>query len=497
MFIFQFAVLADNDNLTEVFQDLDLANHYKSLNHHNPLMAHKFGADPAGMVHDGRLYVYMTNDIIERDNQGNIVENTYGQITTINRISSADLVNWTDHGEINIGSRGTGKATWAGLSWAPDATYKIIDGEDKFFLYFSNNANSVGVLTSDSPVGPFEDPLGRALISRSTENVGGVEWLFDPGVFIDDDGKGYLYFGGGVPEGQGEMPNTARAVQLGDDMISLAGRPEVVEAPFFFEAAYMNKIEDTYYFSYSTNFASRFGAEGEHRPSAGTIAYMTSESPMGPWEYQDVILQNPGSFFGSGGNNHHSLIKFNDQWYMLYHSQILQDSMDYTGGYRSTHIDKVTIAEDGTIKPIVATRRGVEQVKSLNPYQVNEAETMAWSSGISVKETNEPSENFPLNMVVTDMNDGSYIGVSGVDFGQDGAYSFTAKVACDSDGNAIKIVAGYINDDAIGYLEVPNTGSLDNFEKVSIDLENLSGEHNLFFIFAGEAFYFDAWSFEK
>lgn len=49
---------------------------------------------------------------------------------------------------------------------------------------------------------------------------------------------------------------------------------------------------------------------------------------------------------------------------------------------------------------------------------------------------------------------------------------------------------------AIGYLEVPNTGSLNNFEEVTIDVTNITDKKDLFFIFAGEGFQFDAWSFK-
>src|SRR5690606_40051375 len=56
---------------------------------------------------------------------------------------------------------------------------------------------------------------------------------------------------------------------------------------------------------------------------------------------------------------------------------------------------------------------------------------------------------------------GSFIGLAGVDFGLNGPDTFTAKVASVTDGNVIKIVAGNINGEAIGYLKVPNTGSLD------------------------------------
>ena len=79
---------------------------------HNPLITQRFGTDPFAMVYDGRVYVYTTNDVYEYEN-GKIKSNSYGKINTINCISSADLVNWTDHGTIPV----TQIAKWASNSW--------------------------------------------------------------------------------------------------------------------------------------------------------------------------------------------------------------------------------------------------------------------------------------------------------------------------------------------------------------------------------------------
>ena len=480
----------------ERFEQIRLARPYKPLGQHNPIMSHRFGADPYAMVYGDRVYVYSTNDIFARDGAGNIVDNHYGHIHTINRVSSVDLVNWTDHGWIDVGPLGTGKARWAGNSWAPAATYKEIDGKDRFFLYFANSGNGIGVLTSASPVGPWVDPIGRPLVSRSTPNAN-VVWLFDPAVVTDDDGKSYLYFGGGVPEGQGEMPGTARVVELGSDMVSLAGIPQVVEAPWFFEAAFVNKIGSRYYYSYMTNWANREGAVGPHRPASGQIVYMSSDHPKGPWEYQGLILANPGQFFGSWGNNHHSIVEFQGDWYIFYHTQTLQDAMGVKGGYRSTHIDRLTLTEEGEFLPVRATRQGVTQLRHLNPYQRTEAETIAWSAGVNTARTKEPSAVFgEINMVVTEMSDGSWLGVAGVDFGPGGPKRFTAKVASVVPGNVMKIAYDRPDGEAVGFVEVPVTGSLDHFAEVTVEVDGPGGVHDLFFVFAGDGFYFDAWEFE-
>ena len=210
------------------FKSLKVSKCYTSVKNHNPLITQRFGADPFAMVYDGRAYVYTTNDVYEYEN-GKIKSNSYGKINTINCISSADLVNWTDHGTIPV----TQIAKWASNSWAPCAAWREVDGKVKFFLYFANSAGGIGVLEADSPTGPWKDPLGRALITKSTPNCADVTWLFDPAILIDDDGSAYLYFGGGIPGEQYAHPKTARVVKLKDNMIILDGTRVTIVGPFF------------------------------------------------------------------------------------------------------------------------------------------------------------------------------------------------------------------------------------------------------------------------
>ncbi len=485
------------ENPEKLFENIELAEAYKAVGYHNPLMSQRFGADPYAMVYGDRVYVYMTNDVVEYDGDGNPKENTYSKINSLGCISSDDLVNWTDHGLIKVGGYGGG-SIWANNSWAPAAIHKKINGKDQFFLYYANNASSIGVLRSDSPVGPFLDPLGKPIITKQTENCSDITWLFDPAVFTDDDGKSYLYFGGGVPAGREEMPNTARVVELGEDMISLAGAPVVIEAPYLFEDSGINKIGDTYYYTYCSNWASRDNAVGPYKPGTAEIIYMTSDHPMGPWEYQGSILQNPGRFFGTWGNNHHCMINFKDKWYMFYHTQLLQDSMGIKGGYRSTHVDEVTINEDGSIQNIKASRFGVEQLQNLDPYQVTEAETFAWMGGVSTGKAGIDSSTYgTVNYALTDLTTGSWIGLSNVDFGDTAPTSFTAKVSSEFTGNLIRITVDSADGEVLGYLEVPNTGSTAEYKEITVEIKGVNGIHNMFFTFCGEGFRFDTWSFAK
>lgn len=141
-------------------EEIEITQSYKGVEDTNPLITQRFGADPYAMVYKDTVYIYMTADALEYDKDKNINENTYSKIHHINVISTKDMVNFTDHGSINVASS-TGIAKWAKNSWAPTAAWKKIDGKDQFFLYFADAGGGIGVLQADTPVGPFRDPLKK------------------------------------------------------------------------------------------------------------------------------------------------------------------------------------------------------------------------------------------------------------------------------------------------------------------------------------------------
>ncbi|GIQ64507.1 hypothetical protein PACILC2_30750 [Paenibacillus cisolokensis] len=462
----------------------------------NPLVSHKFGADPYALVYRDRVYVYATYDQFEYDAAGEVKDNTYGRINKLSVISSDDLMNWTDHGAVHAAGP-DGAAKWASQSWAPAAAHKVIDGKDKFFLYFANNASGIGVLAGDSPTGPWVDPIGKPLIARTSPAAQGVTWLFDPAVLVDDDGQAYIYFGGGVPEGKEDMPNTARVMRLGDDMVSVVGEAAVIPAPFMFESAGINKVNGVYYYTYCSNFYS--GVRPEGSPPAGEIAYMTSDSPMGPWTYRGTMLSNPGHFFGVGGNNHHAIFRLRDDWYVAYHAQTLSKAMGVPKGYRSTHLNRVFFNDDGTIQPVAADLKGVEQLKPLDPYVRVEAETMAWNAGIAVEPFGTEG-GAEAGLAVADIDDGDWTAVSKADFG-DGAAAVKASVKSLGAGGAIELRLDGPEGRLIGTLAVPATDGSDRWIETTTAVTGTEGVHDLYLVFRGKAgektFLFDWWQFER
>jgi len=402
-------------------------------------------ADPGALVSNGRLYLYNSND------DDSPVEGGY-QMKSIICVSSSDLKNWTDHGEV---LRVPAFASWAGDSWAP----AVIERNAKFFLYFGNSGNGVGVAASDSPTGPFKDAKGSALVDSSTPGATGTNsWLFDPSIFIDTDGQAYLTFGGNGDD-------NARVIKVNSDMISVSGSAIALSIKDFFEASWLFKRNDLYYFTYSTT------------PDTGMrIDYLTSTSPTSGYTYRGVVADQPPS---NGSNNHHSDFEFNGNWYHAYHNRLVSTQAGIPTTYRrNLGLERLEFAADGAIQEVSYTTDGVPQLANLNPYQRVEAETTNAQSGI---ETETCSEG---GMDVTHLDDGDWIKVRGVDFGT-GAKSFSARVASASGGGNIELRLNRLTGTLIGTCSVVATGGAQTWADTTCSVSGASGVQDLYLKFSG------------
>jgi arabinoxylan arabinofuranohydrolase len=496
-----------------------LSNSWKIWGHHNALITQGFGADPTAIEYDGRLYIFASNDTVLFNESGAIANGTYsGGIQGIRSISSADMVNWTDHGVLNIagpaftdplvpgGTPIISPGTYAERSWAPAIEMKEFDGVPKFFLYYANSGNGIGVINAPHPTGPWTSPLDKLLIDRNTPTCAAsgdvkVTTLFDPGVMVDDDGKGYIFFGGGD-----DTRDTAsgRRARLGDDMISLDGDPEVFMVPSLFEASDINKINGRYYFSYVLNNSAV-------SPLSNTqIAYMLAleDDPMGDFDSPVGFMRAANAQLSSDdNNNHHAIFRFKDNYYIAYHASRVKYAMgaNKNGGYyRSSHIDNITINPDGSISPVTMTSAGVEQVGNFDPYVQNEAETIGIMGGIFTRADDDASNG----MVVTAIDSGDWVALYGVDFGSAGARSFTARVRTPDTPDYVGAIelrldptktgeatginnittartSGIEGGDVIGRLVIKAVpGQEGKYASVTIDLDQtVTGIHNLVFVF--------------
>jgi arabinoxylan arabinofuranohydrolase len=161
---------------------------------------------------------------------------------------------------------------------------------------------------------------------------------------------------------------------------------------------------------------------------------MVSDDPTNPdsWVYKGEYGAHT-----SAPNNHSHLHKFQGNYYYLYHDHSLMDAMKSKGAagsnsslYRSICVNKATVNEEtATINKVTLNLTGVTKIKNLDPYELQQAETMATSGGIEYehftnitpktslnKLGNEASENLQVQMKA-----GSWIQLRNVDFGTTGA----------------------------------------------------------------------------
>ena len=446
----------------------------------NPLISNIFCADPTAVEYEGRLYVYGTNDQQQYEAVGAEGSNTYEHIKSLVMLSTDDMVNWTYHGTIDVGEI----SPWAIASWAPSVVSRVEeDGKTHFYLYYSNSGWGVGVLTADSPTGPWTDPLGKSIIDGNTKGLDGCKTPFDPGVVIDDEGTGWLSFGGGE--------DSARIVRLGSDMISLDSDIKKIPSSYHFEASELNFINGTYVYTYNNDWSThlKWGYPKTERAPACSMAYLTTKTPLDPdsWEYRDYYFKNPGEAGMEYSNNHTHLQKYKDRYYLFYHSLFPQKALGTEGGFRSLCVNEAVVDEETvTIGRVSADKNGAEQIKPLDPFAVNQAETAFSSADVSYNDTDAAG-----NMTVSSSADGgkaAVVWVKGADFGS-GASSFAVKAK--GKGRIEVYLDG--KDTLVGAAEFDSKDMKIVCAKLK---KKISGEHDIYFVISQNA-EFDEWQFVK
>lgn len=302
------------------------------MNAKNPIIASIFTADPSAHVwEDGRIYIYASHDMDPP--RGCDLMDRY------HVFSSDDLANWVDEGEILRSDDVSWGRPEGGFMWAPDCAYR----NGTYFFYYPHPSGSdwndtwkIGVATSDKPASGFVD---RGYI----EGLGGFA-MIDPCVFQDDDGRAYMYYGGG---------GVCHGGELNDDMMSIKGEmADMTGLADFHEAAWTFKRDGVYYLTYADNLHDN-----------NRMRYATSEHPLGPWTYRGIFLEPTGC-----STTHGSVVQFKGRWYLFYHNQAISDQ----GNLRSVCIDELQFDEDGAIRTVRQTEEGVRAVQAGSSARVNE-----------------------------------------------------------------------------------------------------------------------------
>ena len=272
-----------------------------------------------------RVYIYGSHD--------SRITDYCGREQVVWSASVDSLNNWRYDGEILAVSKNAkgeiiNADSLADVLFAPDVTLVTDkDGKKTYYLYPNDQHGGRNglIAKSDRPDGPFEVCNWSKNDPNATDGV----LAFDPGVFVDDDGRVYGYWGFGESNGAELDPATMATVKPGTKIVNhmISGYKEPGQFRFF-EASSIRKIKDKYVFIYS-----RFTEEGEFGlPTTNyTLAYAYSDKPLGPWTYGGTIIDGrarekdeQGNVIASAnvsGNTHGSICEINGQWYVFYHRQ--------------------------------------------------------------------------------------------------------------------------------------------------------------------------------
>ena len=301
---------------------------------HNPVLD-GFYADPDILYAEktGKFYLYPTSDGFY--NWGGYYFKTF---------SSDNLVDWKDEGVIlNLRK----DVSWANHNaWAPCIIEKKIDGEYKYFFYFTAQ-QKIGVAVADNPEGPFVD-IGKALIDWKPDGINRGQEI-DPDVFSDPKtGKSYLYWGNGYMVG----------VELSDDMLSIKKETLTIMTPdnTFREGTYVFYRNGTYYFMWS---------EDDTRSPNYKVRYAKSKTPLGKLtipENNIVIQKDLEQEILRTGHNSAIQIPGKDEWYLVYHRFTYPKGKNigrFAGFNREVCINKLEFDENGNIIEVKPTLEGI------------------------------------------------------------------------------------------------------------------------------------------
>lgn len=404
----------------------------------NPIVpAGMYIADPEAHVwKDGKLYLYGSRD--ESDDHWC----SYSHHV----LSTSDMKKWTVT-ENAFASKGPNDQVpyHDELLFAPDCAYK----DRTYYLYYCSpgKTKTEGVATSSSPNGPFVN--GKKMKGA---------YQIDPAVLVDDDGQGYYYWGQSKPKVAKLKPNMIE-IDSTTTVEPLDAKGNIA----FHEGSSIRKIGKLYYFVF---------ADDSRRDKPTCLGYAIGKSPMGPFEYKGVLIDNfdcdPASW-----NNHGSIQNFNNHWYVFYHR-----STNNSQKFRKACIEPIYINKDGSINEVEMTSQGAG--KPLDAKAITESEWACQLSG-NVRITPLPSTDMKSEGLSAIQN-GDYVAYKYLDF-KKGINGFEIK-ATTATPLTIEIRQDSKEGNIIGTCVIePNA----NYQIVTTTIKNsLKGKHSLYLTFKND-----------
>jgi beta-xylosidase len=288
----------------------------------NPIIHHKFTADPTALVHSGTIYLYTGHDEAPPGREEYIMHEWLC-------FSSKNMTDWQEH---------SSPLRATDFKWAKGDAYasKVIFHNNRFYWFVSVShatipGKALGVAISESPTGPFIDAIGSALINQQMIPDAGLELVnLDPTVLIDDDNEAHLIWGN----------SKCYYTKLSADLLTIKEPIRTLSLPSFTEGSNLHAHNRWYYLSYGSGFHEK-------------VAYAMSRDPEGPWEYKGILNEIPGNC----QTNRPAIVDFKGKSYFFYHNGALPNGGSHR---RSVCLDYLHYNADDTIKRIIMTSEGLE-----------------------------------------------------------------------------------------------------------------------------------------
>ncbi len=410
----------------------------------NPSITSQYTADPTARVFNGIMYLYPSHDILAKEGRG---RPGWFCMEDYHVFSSADLIHWTDHGVIVSQDKVPWVKPDSYSMWAPDCICR----NGKYYFYFPSTPRdsshgkwfAIGVALAAHPEGPFipqPEPI---------RNVHGI----DPNVFIDKDGQAYLYWAAG----------NIFAAKLEENMLELASEPVILqtlptkglkEGPFLFER------KGIYYLTYP-----------HVRDRTECLEYATGDNPLGPFTVRGLIMEESPT---GCWTNHQSIVEFNDQWYLFYHHNDLSPGFDKA---RSVRIDSLFFNNDGTIRKVMPTYRGVGTTEATGFIEPDRYSRIS-DSGASIDFLDTLDRFRGWKTILAGSN--AWVQYNSVDFGKRALQRILLRVNT-AGGGRLQIHTDAFDGPMIGEAVVP--ASAEGWRVVTIPLVRFTpGIHHLFLV---------------
>lgn len=465
----------------------------------NPyLPSYEYIPDGEPYVFDGRVYVYGSHD---RFNGDAFCQNDYVCWSA----PTGRLWDWRYEGEIFRKNQDPLNVDGQQLLFAPD----VQKGKDgRYYLFYCLHQDRVvSVAVCDEPAGRYRFyghvhyPDGSIYGRRDDDDV----YNFDPAVFIDDDGRIFLYTGFspwkefaeeyGFDKGRWDG---CYCIELEDDMLTVKGEAKRlipgtqfaegsdVEGHAFFEAASMRKFKDHYYLVYSSELSHE-------------LCYCISDRPDGGFKFGGTLISNADIGYEGNqeaknyyGNTHGGLLALNGRYYVFYHRQSNGHQFSRQGCAEELKMD-----EDGHFAQAEMTSCGLngKPLMAIGSYEARIACNLQSKDGACFSELGEDRAHQPHpyftqsggdredhpDQYIANMRDGARAGFKYFRFnGDESSITLEYRGAADAARMLVRC-----EPEGADLAVIPLRPSK-NWRSRSVSFLPPRGDHALYFIYQGE-----------